>query len=100
MIVLLKNNGMKLVMMIVGDFNKISKLIIKNWFKVLNKNLIVIVFGELKLKVVVILIFGIVFGKIVFEIFWKDWVSLLMKVWIFNCKIVRYIVKFKEVVIM
>lgn len=89
MIVLLKNNGIKFVIMIVGDFNRISKLIIKNWFNVLKRNLIVIVLGELNLKVVVILILGIVFGKMVFEIFWNDCVNLLIKVLMFNCKIVK-----------
>lgn len=89
MIVLLKNNGIKFVIMIVGDFNRISKLIIKNWFNVLKRNLIVIVLGELNLKVVVMLILGIVFGKMVFEIFWNDCVNLLIKVLMFNCKIVK-----------
>lgn len=89
MIVLLKNNGIKFVIMIVGDFNRISKLIIKNWFNVLKRNLIVIVLGELNLKVAVMLILGIVFGKMVFEIFWNDCVNLLIKVLMFNCKIVK-----------
>ena len=59
-------------MTIVGDFNKISKPIIKNCPKAPNKNPIVTAFGEPKPKVAATSIPGTAPGKIVFEIPWKD----------------------------
>ena len=89
MTALSKNNGIKPAITIVGDFNRISKPIIKNWPNAPKRNPIVTALGEPNPKVAATSIPGTAPGKMVFEIPWNDCVNSSTKVLTPNCKIAK-----------
>src|SRR5699024_5245517 len=84
-----KNNGINPATTIVGDFNKISSIIITNCPNAPNKNHTVTAFEEPKAKVAAISIPGTAHGNDEYEIQLNESINSATKVRTPNCKIAK-----------